>query len=99
MCRRPTEAPAPRAQGAVGLGLGSPGGDVTRAGFGALLAVGVRCVAVRGARFRYGYASVRDAGALMAEGYTGHACVDAATLAPTRVPEWLRKAVAAADPG
>lgn len=72
---------------------------VTPARFDDLLSVHTRCVDVRGARFRYEYAIVRDDGALMAEGYTSHACVDAATLAPTRVPEWLRKAVAAADPG
>ena len=41
---------------------------------------------MRGARFRYEYAIVRDDGTLMADGYTAHACVDAATFAPTRVP-------------
>jgi acyl-CoA thioester hydrolase len=70
---------------------------VTPARFDDLLAVHTRCVAVRGARFRYEYAIVRDDGALMADGYTSHACVDAATFAPTRVPEWLKEAVAAAE--
>ena len=40
------------------------------------LHVHTRCVDVRGARFRYEYAIVRDDGALMADGYTSHACVD-----------------------
>jgi acyl-CoA thioesterase FadM len=29
----------------------------------------------------------------MADGYTAHACVDSATLRPTRVPDWLRDAI------
>jgi acyl-CoA thioesterase FadM len=29
----------------------------------------------------------------MADGYTAHACVDSATLKPTRVPDWLREAI------
>lgn len=56
-----------------------------------------RCVGLRGARFRYEYAVVADGGALFADGYTEHACVDAQTLRPTRVPEWLRTAVSAAE--
>ena len=70
---------------------------VTPARFDDLLSVHTRCVDVRGARFRYEYVIVRDDGALMADGYTSHACVDAATFAPTRVPEWLKEAVAAAE--
>jgi acyl-CoA thioesterase FadM len=52
---------------------------------------------VRGARFRYEYAIVRDDGVLMADGYTSHACVDASTFAPTRVPDWLRDAIASVE--
>jgi acyl-CoA thioester hydrolase len=70
---------------------------VAPARFDDLLSVHTRCVDVRGARFRYEYAIVRDDGALMAEGYTSHACVDAATLAPTRVPDWLKDAIASAE--
>ena len=70
---------------------------VTPARFDDLLSVHTRCVDVRGARFRYEYVIVRDDGALMADGYTSHACVDTATFAPTRVPEWLKEAVAAAE--
>jgi acyl-CoA thioester hydrolase len=56
-----------------------------------------RCVGLRGARFRYEYAIVRADGTLMAEGFTAHACVDAATFKPTRVPGWLADAIASAE--
>jgi acyl-CoA thioester hydrolase len=51
---------------------------------------------VRGARFRYEYAVTRD-GELIAEGWTGHACVDARTFRPTRLPESLKEAIARAE--
>jgi acyl-CoA thioester hydrolase len=70
---------------------------VVPAVFDDLLHVHTRCVGLRGARFRYEYAIVRDDGTLMAEGYTAHACVDSATLKPTRVPDWLRNAIARAE--
>jgi acyl-CoA thioester hydrolase len=70
---------------------------VTPARFDDLLSVHTRCVDVRGARFRYEYAIVRDDGTLMADGYTAHACVDAATFAPTRVPAWLKDAIASVE--
>jgi acyl-CoA thioester hydrolase len=60
------------------------------------LLVHVRCVDVTGARFRYEYAVERD-GLVIADGWTAHATVDAATLRPTRVPAWLREAIAAAS--
>ena len=66
---------------------------VVPAVFDDLLHVHTRCVGLRGARFRYEYAIVRDDGTLMAEGYTAHACVDSATLKPTRIPDWLRDAI------
>jgi len=66
---------------------------VVPAVFDDLLHVHTRCVGLRGARFRYEYAIVRDDDTLMAEGYTAHACVDSATLKPTRVPDWLRDAI------
>jgi acyl-CoA thioester hydrolase len=71
---------------------------VVPAVFDDVLHVHTRCVGLRGARFRYEYAIVRDDGTLMADGYTAHACVDAATLKPTRVPGWLRAAIAQAEP-
>ena len=68
---------------------------VVPATFDDVLHVHTRCVGLRGARFRYEYAIVRDDGTLMADGYTEHACVDAQTLRPVRVPQWLRAAVVA----
>ena len=65
--------------------------------FDDVLNVHTRCVDLRGARFRYEYAIVRDDGTLMADGYTSHACVESATLRPTRVPEWLRDAIASVE--
>jgi acyl-CoA thioester hydrolase len=55
-----------------------------------------RCVDVRGARFRFEYLLERD-GDLVAEGWTAHACVDAVTHRPTRVPDWLAEAIARAE--
>ena len=66
---------------------------VVPAVFDDLLHVHTRCVGLRGARFRYEYVIVRDDGKLLADGYTAHACVDSATLKPTRVPDWLRDAI------
>jgi acyl-CoA thioester hydrolase len=61
------------------------------------LDIHARCLDVRGARFRYEYAIVRDDGVLMADGWTAHACVDAATFRPTRVPDWLATAIRSAE--
>lgn len=60
------------------------------------LRVWTRCRDVRGARFRYEYAFERD-GELVADGWTGHATVDAATHRPTRVPASFAEAVARAE--
>jgi acyl-CoA thioester hydrolase len=60
------------------------------------LTVHTRCADLRGARFRFEYAVERD-GQTVAEGWTRHACVDARTLRPTRVPSWLLEAITAAE--
>jgi acyl-CoA thioester hydrolase len=60
------------------------------------LRVYARCRDVRGARFRYEYA-VERGDALIADGWTAHATVDAATFRPTRVPTWLQEAIASAE--
>jgi len=60
------------------------------------LLVHARCLAVKGARFRYEYAIERD-GELLADGWTAHATVDAATFRPTRVPGWLVDAIVSAE--
>ena len=62
------------------------------------LVVHARCVGLRGARFRYEYAIVRG-DEIVADGHTEHACVDAGSLRPTRVPAWLAEAIEAAEAG
>ena len=62
------------------------------------LVVHTRCVGLRGARFRYEYAIARGE-EIVADGHTEHACVDAATLRPTRVPDWLAEAIRASEAG
>ncbi len=66
--------------------------------FDDLLVVHTRCTGLRGARFRYEYAVARGE-ELVADGHTEHACVDAATLRPTRLPAWLVDAIRAAEDG
>ena len=61
------------------------------------LLVHARCLDVKGARFRYEYAIERGA-ELIADGWTAHATVDAGSFRPTRVPTWLREAIASAEP-
>jgi|ERR671936_288495 acyl-CoA thioester hydrolase len=51
---------------------------------------------LKGARFRFVYAVTRD-GELLADGWTSHACVDARTLRPTRIPRALADAIATAE--
>ena len=65
--------------------------------FDDVLHVHARCRDVRGARFRYEYAIVRDDGTLVADGWTAHACVDTQTFRPTRVPAWLAEAISEAE--
>ena len=70
---------------------------IVPARFDELLHVHARVVGLRGARFRFEYSIVRDDGTEMAEGWTAHACVDAGTFKPTRVPDWLADAIASAE--
>jgi acyl-CoA thioester hydrolase len=60
------------------------------------LALHARCRDIRGARFRFEYV-VERSGERVADGWTAHACVEARTLRPTRVPVWLATAIAAAE--
>ena len=60
------------------------------------LTIHTRCREVRGARFRFEYA-VERGGERVADGWTRHACVDARTFRPTRVPEWLVEAIGRAE--
>jgi acyl-CoA thioester hydrolase len=60
------------------------------------LIVHTRCVDMKGARFRYEYA-IERAGNVIADGWTAHATVDAATLQPTRIPAWLAEDITRAE--
>jgi acyl-CoA thioester hydrolase len=70
-------------------------------GFDDELRFHTRVAELRGARFRFEYAVERtsEPGGTIAEGWTGHACVDAKTLRPTRMPAWLAEGIAAAESG
>ena len=70
----------------------------TPARFDDALRIHASCRDLRGARFSFVYLVERD-GETVAEGRTGHACVDAATFRPTRVPAWLAEAIARAEAG
>ena len=63
------------------------------------LSVHVRATDVRGARFRFEYVVERtnEPPGVVADGWTAHACVDARTLRPTRMPPWLAQAIAEAE--
>jgi len=56
-----------------------------------------RCSHLKGARFRFEYLIERDDGTKLAEGWTGHAIVDATTFRPVRMPDWFVEAVATAE--
>jgi acyl-CoA thioester hydrolase len=59
------------------------------------LRIWTRAVDVRGARFRFEYAiERRDPHGVVADGWTAHASVDAATLRPVRLPGWLVETLA-----
>ena len=60
------------------------------------LTIRCSCGDLRGARFRFDY-RVENDGRPVADGWTLHACVDARTHRPTRVPAWLVDAIAAAE--
>jgi acyl-CoA thioester hydrolase len=66
--------------------------------FDVVIRIWTRCVDVRGARFRYDYVLGRVGdGVRVAEGWSTHACVDAHTLRPTRLPQWIVDAIAKAE--
>ena len=77
-----------REQGVEALTIETHVRHLIPARFDDILRIHARCVHVRGARFRYEYVVERD-GETIADGWTGHACVDAVTFRPTRVPDWL----------
>jgi acyl-CoA thioester hydrolase len=60
------------------------------------LLIHTRVGELRGARFRFDYAIARD-GDVIADGWTSHACVDAQSLRPTRIPTAFFDAIATAE--
>jgi acyl-CoA thioester hydrolase len=63
------------------------------------LRIHVRATDLRGARFRFEYVVERtnQPTGIVADGWTAHACVNAETLRPTRMPTWLAKAIATVE--
>ena len=62
------------------------------------LRVWARVTDLRGARFRLDYV-IERAGEVVADGWTAHACVDAKTLRPTRMPAALRERILRIEAG
>ena len=85
-----------RAEGVEALTIESHVRYLSAARFDDRLAVRARCGDLRGARFRYEYVITRG-DEILAEGWTGHACVDVTTFRPTRIPDDLREAIARAE--
>ena len=60
------------------------------------LRIHARIDELRGARFRFDYVIARD-GVTIADGWTSHACVDAKTLRPRRIPSELAALIDTAE--
>jgi acyl-CoA thioester hydrolase len=88
--------PALRAQGLESFVLESHVRYRQPAHFDDRLRIHARIGELRGARFRFDYEIVRN-GDEIADGWTSHACVDAKTLRPTRIPAGLAEAIATAE--
>ena len=88
--------PALRATGLESLVLESHVRYRLPARFDDSLRIHARVGELRGARFRFDYEVTRD-GEVVADGWTSHACVDATTLRPTRIPPALATAIRNAE--
>jgi acyl-CoA thioester hydrolase len=88
--------PGLRAEGIEALTIESHVRYLAPARFDDRLVVRARCGDLRGARFRFDYAVDRD-GEPVADGWTRHACVDAATHRPRRLPDWLVDEIVTAE--
>jgi len=88
--------PTIRDEGIEALTIESHVRYLSAARFDDRLTIRCACGDLRGARFRFDYALERD-GQAIADGWTQHACVDATTHRPRRVPEWLVEAIATAE--
>ena len=85
-----------RAQGIESFVLESHVRYLKPAHFDDHLRIHARIGELRGARFRFDYVVARG-GETIAEGWTSHACVDAKTLSPTRIPTELVAAIEEAE--
>jgi acyl-CoA thioester hydrolase len=88
--------PALRAQGIESLVLETHVRYRKPAQFDDRLVIHARVGELRGARFRFDYEVERD-GEVIADGWTSHACVDATTFRPTRIPQALADSIARAE--
>jgi acyl-CoA thioester hydrolase len=88
--------PGLRAEGVEALTIESHVRYLAPARFDDRLTIRCACGDLRGARFRFDYALDRD-GEPVADGWTRHACVDASTHRPTRVPAWLVEAISSSE--
>jgi acyl-CoA thioester hydrolase len=88
--------PGLRADGIEALTIESHVRYLAPARFDDRLTIRARCGDLRGARFRFDY-TVDRAGESVADGWTRHACVDASTYRPTRLPSWLADEIATAE--
>lgn len=89
--------PGLREQGIEALTLESHVRYLSPARFADLIRIHARCGGMQGARFRFDYLLEREDGERVAEGWTAHACVDARTFRPTRIPSWLVHAIENAE--
>jgi acyl-CoA thioester hydrolase len=88
--------PGLRAEGIEALTIESNVRYLAPARFDDRLTIRTRCGELRGARFRFDYAIEREDEPIAA-GWTRHACVDATTYRPTRVPGWLADEISSAE--
>ncbi len=88
--------PQLRAEGIEALTIESHVRYLSPARFDDRVTIRCACGELRGARFRFDYALERDGDAI-ADGWTRHACVDATTYRPRRVPQWLVEAIATTE--
>jgi acyl-CoA thioester hydrolase len=88
--------PGLRADGIEALTIESHVRYLAPARFDDRVTVRAHCGDLRGARFRFDYALDRE-GEAIADGWTRHACVDAVTHRPTRLPVWLAEEIVTAE--
>ena len=89
--------PALRAQGLESFVLESHVRYGQPARFDDRLRIQARIGELRGARFRFDYEITRGDDEPIADGWTSHACVDAKTLRPVRIPQSLADAIRRAE--